>query len=82
MKKGRPTGGRADTNKWGGRGAADFLSLSFLRFWWRDDHHRRGGGNVKIPPRDFQGAVERVENLGLVFHPFHGLGISTALQLR
>jgi hypothetical protein len=42
---------------------------------------RPGGGNVKISPglRDFQGAVERVENLGLVFHSFHGPGISTAL---
>jgi len=41
---------------------------------------RPGGGNVKIPPplRDFQGAVERVENLVLVFHSFHGTGISTA----
>jgi len=29
--------------------------------------------------RDFQGAVGRVENLGLVFHSFHGPGISTAL---
>lgn len=28
--------------------------------------------------RDFQGAVGRVENLGLVFHSFHGPGISTA----
>jgi hypothetical protein len=45
---------------------------------------RRGGGNVKIPPvlRDFQGAVERVENLGLVFHAFLGPGISTAPRLR
>ncbi len=41
-----------------------------------------GGGNVKISPglRDFQGAVGSVENLGLVFHAFHGLGISTALR--
>ena len=28
---------------------------------------------------DFQGAVGRVENLGLVFQAFHGTGISTAL---
>jgi hypothetical protein len=41
---------------------------------------RRGGGNVKISPqlRDFQGPVERVGNLLLVFHAFHGPGISTA----
>lgn len=45
---------------------------------------RPGGGNVKIPPvlRDFQEAVGSVENLGLVFHAFHGPGISTALRLR
>jgi hypothetical protein len=44
---------------------------------------RPGGGNVKIPPvlRDFQGAVGSVENLGLVFHAFHGTGISTAPRL-
>src|SRR6266404_144746 len=38
-------------------------------------------GNVEISRgwRDFQGAVGRVENLGLVFHSFHGPGISTAL---
>src|SRR5438445_498619 len=30
---------------------------------------------------DFQGAVGRVENLSLVFHSFHGPGISTALFL-
>jgi len=44
---------------------------------------RPGGGNVKIPPvlRDFQGAVGSVENLGLVFHAFHGTGISTASGL-
>ena len=44
---------------------------------------RPGGGNVKIPPvlRDFQGAVGSVENLGLVFHAFHGPGISTAPRL-
>jgi hypothetical protein len=28
---------------------------------------------------DFQGAVGRVENLGLVFQAFHGADISTAL---
>jgi len=28
---------------------------------------------------DFQGAVARVENLGLVFQAFHGTDISTAL---
>jgi hypothetical protein len=28
---------------------------------------------------DFQGAVESVENLGLVFQAFHGNDISTAL---
>ncbi len=28
---------------------------------------------------DFQGAVGRVENLGLVFQAFHGTDISTAL---
>src|SRR5439155_7425230 len=41
-----------------------------------------GGGNVKIPRvlRDFQGAVGSVENLGLVFHAFHGPSISTALR--
>src|SRR6266581_7728521 len=45
---------------------------------------RPGGGNVKIPLvlRDFQGAVGSVENLGLVFHAFHGPGISTASRLR
>ena len=39
-----------------------------------------GGGNVGISRflRDFQGAVESVENLFLVFHAFHGPGISTA----
>jgi hypothetical protein len=31
---------------------------------------------------DFQGAVGRVENLGLVFQAFHGPGISTALFPR
>jgi len=41
---------------------------------------RQGGGNGKISPslRDFQGPVERVGNPLLVFHAFHGLGISTA----
>src|SRR6266436_9414936 len=41
----------------------------------------RGGGNVGISRcrRDFQGTVGRVGNLGLVFHSFHGPGISTAL---
>src|SRR5712691_2299646 len=45
---------------------------------------RSGGGNVKIPPvlRDFHGAVGSVENLGLVFHAFHGPGISTAPLAR
>lgn len=40
-----------------------------------------GGGNVGISRflRDFQGTVERVGNLFLVFLPFHGPGISTAL---
>jgi len=40
-----------------------------------------GCGNVGISRgwRDFQGAGERVENLGLVFHSFHGPGISIAL---
>src|SRR6266542_4915211 len=40
-----------------------------------------GGGNVEISRclRDFQGTVGRVGNLGLVFHSFHGTGISTAL---
>src|SRR6184192_1346902 len=35
-------------------------------------------GNVGISRgwRDFQGAVGRVENLSLVFHSFHGPGIS------
>lgn len=39
-----------------------------------------GGGNVEISRflRDFQGTVERVENPFLVFHAFHGPGISTA----
>ena len=38
---------------------------------------------MEIAPllRDFQGAVGRVENLGLVFQAFHGTGISTALFL-
>jgi hypothetical protein len=42
---------------------------------------RLGGGNVEISRcmRDFQGTVGRVENLVLVFHSFHGPGISTAL---
>ena len=41
---------------------------------------RRGGGNVKISPvlRDFQGAVESMENLWLVFHALHRPVISTA----
>ena len=40
-----------------------------------------GGGNVEISRclRDFQGTVGRGGNLGLVFHSFHGPGISTAL---
>src|SRR5919198_394306 len=39
-----------------------------------------GCGNVGISRfwRDFQGAVERVEKLLLLFHAFHGPGISTA----
>ena len=39
-----------------------------------------GCGNVGISRclRDFQGAVERVEKLLLLFHPFHGPGSSTA----
>src|SRR5579863_2612102 len=43
---------------------------------------RLGGGNVEISPglRDFQGAVESVGNLPLVFHAFHGPAISTALR--
>lgn len=42
-----------------------------------------GCGNVEISRcwRDFQGAVGRVGNLFLVFHAFHGPGISTALLL-
>jgi hypothetical protein len=42
-----------------------------------------GCGNVGISRRwrDFQGAVGRVGNLLLVFHAFHGPGISTALLL-
>jgi hypothetical protein len=42
---------------------------------------KRGGGNVEISRflRDFQGAVESVGNPFLVFHAFHGPGISTAL---
>jgi hypothetical protein len=41
-----------------------------------------GGGNVGISRflRDFQGTVESVENPPLVFHAFHGPGISTALR--
>jgi hypothetical protein len=41
-----------------------------------------GGGNVGISRflRDFQGAVESVGNPFLVFHTFHGPGISTALR--
>jgi len=40
----------------------------------------RGGGNVRIwrAAPDSQGAGERVGNLGLVFHSFHGPVISTA----
>ena len=43
-----------------------------------------GGGNVGISRflRDFQGTVERVGNPALVFHAFHGPGISTALGYR
>ena len=39
-----------------------------------------GGGNVGISRflRDFQGAVEGVGKLFLLFHSFHGPGISTA----
>src|ERR1700694_2457709 len=42
----------------------------------------RGCGNVEISPplRDFQGAVERVGNLLLVFQAFHSSAISTALR--
>ncbi len=41
---------------------------------------KRGGGNVEISRflRDFQGTVERVGQLFLLFHAFHGPGISTA----
>ncbi len=41
-----------------------------------------GGGNVGISRflRDFQGTVESVGNPLLVFHAFHGPGISTALR--
>jgi len=43
-----------------------------------------GGGNVEISRfvRDFQGTVERVGKLFLLFHSFHGPGISTALSQR
>ena len=43
-----------------------------------------GGGNVGISRflRDSQGTVEKVGNLSLVFHAFHGPGISTALPQR
>ena len=39
-----------------------------------------GGGNVEISRflRDFQGTVEGVGKLFLLFHSFHGPGISTA----
>ena len=42
-----------------------------------------GCGNVGISRflRDFQGTVERVGKLFLLFHSFHGPGISTAPQL-
>jgi hypothetical protein len=42
-----------------------------------------GGGNVEISRflRDFQGTVERVGKLLLLFHSFHGPGISTAPPL-
>ena len=41
-----------------------------------------GGGNVGISRflRDFQGTVESVGNPFLVFHTFHGPGISTDLR--
>jgi hypothetical protein len=41
-----------------------------------------GGGNVGISRflRDSQGTVESVGNPFLVFHAFHGPGISTALR--
>jgi hypothetical protein len=41
-----------------------------------------GGGNVGISRflRDFQGTVESVGNLLLLFHAFHRPGISTALR--
>ena len=38
-----------------------------------------GNGGISPPWRDSQGAVERVGNLLLVFHSFHGSVISTAL---
>src|ERR1035438_9741086 len=43
-----------------------------------------GCGNVGISRlwRDFQGAVERGEKLLLLFHAFHGPGISIALPVR
>ena len=43
-----------------------------------------GCGNVEISRllRDFQGAVERVGKLLLLFHAFHGPGISTGPRLR
>ena len=43
----------------------------------------RVGGNVGIARllRDFQGTVGRVGKLSLLFHSFHGPGISTALSV-
>jgi hypothetical protein len=57
-----------------------FFCLSrFFRHLWVN---RRVCGNVGISRRlrDSQGAVERVENLGLVFQAFHGTVISTDLR--
>ena len=60
-----------------------FSTAHNLRKWFflqRPDRRSRGCGNVGISRcrRDFQGAVGRVENCRLVFHPFHRPVISTA----
>lgn len=54
--------------------------LPFFGERFEREGNRRGGGNVEIWQGlpDFQGTVERVENPVLVFHSFHGPGISTA----
>src|SRR5258708_35913731 len=66
-----------------GRGAGGGKGETWVWFSTFPGAGRASCGNVGISRgwRDFQGAVGRVGNLPLVFHSFHGPGISTALFL-